>query len=200
MKRRIIAILLVAALLAALLTACKGNDKPSDPTHTIEPASFTGNAVTAYHLDALGNADNSVLMMVLLSDGWILDVALGMLYDIEPGFIQGMAYEAVSDDVFIWKPSAEDLSQTEAENANLKMRIIYSDPDGRFVVYSPNIENPDLANVIINPDYFNEIADKDSRITDKNFQIFYKITDKGLLKVSDSLENLPGIDDYKDQD
>ena len=196
MKQRILALIMALTLLAGL-AACKNGNGPSDPSATGTDAGiFTGNAVTAYTIDTLGNADDAVQMLVLLADGWVMDVSMGGYYNIAPGKIENMAYEAVSDDVFRWQPSEEALAQSEAENANLEMRIIYSDPDGRFIVYSPNVENPDLANIIINPDHFADVFDEKSKVTDLNYKYFYKIKDKGLKAFSKSMDAMPGFDDF----
>ena len=178
------------------LPACGGTNNNNDAT-TLPAATFTENAVTAYHLADLGDEQGLVLMLVLVADGWVMDVSLGMYYTITPTELEGMAYEAVSDDVFRWKPSEASLSQAEAENANVEMRIVYSDPKGRYIVYSPNVETPDMANIICNPAYFPEIVDINSQEFDKNYHYFYKITDKDLIAFAGSMKKLPGLDYYK---
>ena len=200
MKKKLIAWILVLTLLAAL-PACGGTEKndPDDP-ETLPPVTFTEKAVTAYRLAELSNEESLVQMLILVADGWILDISLGMLYPISDNAIHGMEFEAVSDDVFRWKPSEEALAQTEAENANVEMRIVYSDPEGRFIVYSPNVENPDMANIIMNPAYFSDVADADSKITDKDYRYFYRIKDPGLLQLSRNMNRLPGFDDYANMD
>lgn len=196
MKKRTAALLAALLMLTGALAACKGDTPPDTGKDTTEESVvFAENAVTARNLDALSNEEHSVKMLVLLKDGWIMDVSLGMLYDMEPGAIQGMAYEAVSDDVFRWKPEEEEVAQTDAEDPNTEMRIIYSDARGRFVVYAPNVEAPDMANIIMNPDHFQEIADESSKIVDKNYAYFYKIKDADLLRFSKSLTSFADFDD-----
>ena len=85
MKRSIFALIISFALLAGL-AACGSNTNQPDASSTGTDAGiFTKNAVTAYTIDMLGNADDAVQMLVLLSDGWILDVSLGGYYRINPG-------------------------------------------------------------------------------------------------------------------
>ena len=110
MKKKITACILVLALLTALLAGCTETADPTD-AETTERTPPSGSAVTAKNLEALGNEKSEVVMLILLSDGWILDISLGMVYPIEPGSIFGMAYEALSDTVFIWKPTEEELSE-----------------------------------------------------------------------------------------
>lgn len=194
MKKRTATLLAALLILTVALSACKGTAPDAGDDTTAITAVFTENAVTARNLDALSNKENTVMMLALLKDGWIMDVSFGMLYQTEPGAIQGMAYEAVSDDVFRWKPEGE-AAQTDMENPNTEMRIIYSDPQGRFVVYAPNVEAPEMANIILNPDHFKEIADESSVVIDKKYQYFYKIKDEGLLGFSRAQTRFVGFDD-----
>ena len=198
MIKKLIALVLTLALLAAL-PACGGTQN-NDPEESETPpsATFTENAVTAYRMAELGGEEGNVQMLVLVGNGWIMDVSLGLLYSISDSAIEGLEYEALSDDVFRWKPSEQALAQTEAENTNVEMRIVYSDPDGRFIVYSPNVERPDMANIIMNPAYFSDVADMKSVTIDKAYHYFYKISDPGLLQLSRSMNGLPGFDDYAD--
>ncbi len=195
MKKRTAALLAALLILTVALTACKGNTPPdTGKDTTAESVIFAENAVTARNLDALSNEAHTVMMLALLKDGWLMDVSFGMLYQTAPGSIQGMAYEAVSDDIFRWKPEGE-AAQTDVENPNTEMRIIYSDPQGRFIVYAPNVDDPDMANIILNPDHFQEIADESSVVIDKNYKYFYKIKDPELLRFSKSLTSFGGFDD-----
>jgi predicted small secreted protein len=195
MKKRTAALLAALLILTVALTACKGNTPPdTGKDTTAESVIFAENAVTARNLDALSNEAHTVMMLALLKDGWLMDVSFGMLYQTAPGSIQGMAYEAVSDDIFRWKPEGE-AAQTDVENPNTEMRIIYSDPQGRFIVYAPNVDAPDMANIILNPDHFLEIADESSVVIDKNYKYFYKIKDPELLRFSKSLTSFGGFDD-----
>ncbi len=191
MKKKGIALILLLALLTVFSACTDKPDSPADPS-TAEPSAPP--AVSAYTLDSLGNADDGVQMLVLLKDGWIMDVSLGMLYTISPGEIEGIRYEAVSDTVFVWKP--DESVDPNANTGNVEMRIIYADPQGRFAVYSPNVENPDMANIIMNPDCFADVVDVKSKVTDKDYRYFYKIKDRDFLKFSKSLSSFPGFDDY----
>jgi|GEM_PF-4346165 len=195
MKNRTAALLAALLMLTGALVGCKENIPTDAEDETImESVVFTENAVTARNLDALSNEENTVLMLVLLKDGWIMDVSFGMLYQTEPGIIQGMAYEAVSDDIFRWIPD-EDAAQTDMENPNTEMRIIYSDQQGRFIVYAPNVDAPDMANIIMNPDHFQEIVDESSMVIDNKYNYFYKIKDEDLLRFSKSLTSFGSFDD-----
>ena len=200
MKKRTAALLAALLMFTGMLAACKG-DTPADTGNetTAESVVFAENAVTARDLDALSNEEHTVMMLVLLRDGWLMDVSFGMLYQTAPGSIQGMAYEAVSDEIFRWKPEGE-AAQTDMENPNTEMRIIYSDPQGRFIVYAPNVDAPDMANIIINPDHFQEIADESSVVIDKNYKYFYKIKDAELLRFSKSLTSFGRFDDLAEME
>ena len=183
--KRTLCMLLVCALLAGLTAGCAKTPK-NDPSESLT-AQFTEKAVTAYDLDALGNEEGLVQMLVLLADGWVMDWSYGAYYKIEPGAIQDMPYEALSDDVFKWHPTQQQIENSGPDNVNVEMRIVYSDPDGRFIVYSPNVETPEMANIIMTPECFAEIIDEGSRVTTDRYVYFYKIKDDALKRLSMSM-------------
>ena len=197
--KRIIASLLALALLCGCFAAC-GKKDPDAQTSTepAVPATTAPLSVTAYDIGSLAGTNSKIVMCTVTSDGWIMIVAMNPIFDYADNKIGGMAFEPVSDDVFRWVPSEESLSEEDAaENPNTEMRILYSDPDGRFIVYGPNVENPDLANIIINPDHFGEIANEEKQELTENYNFFYPIIDEGLLRFLKTMPKLYTRSDYE---
>lgn len=174
MKNKLIAPMLICISALLLLCGCKSTQ-------------LKEKVITAENLTELCDENGEVYMYMMLSDGWMMN-QLAQKYTLTADTIGGVSYKVLSEDVFLWQPSEESMEAPGAQDAVLEAKILLSDPYGRYIVYGPNTENPSDANVLINPDYFSEIADQKSIIIDDAFQFFYKTKEKPLVDLSNSLD------------
>ncbi|MCH5197570.1 MAG: hypothetical protein J1E34_01580 [Oscillospiraceae bacterium] len=174
MKNKITALILITAFALSLFCGCKktGSEK---------------NAINAHNLTGLCDENGEVFMFMMLSDGWMM-AQFAQRATVTDESMGGVSYKVLSDDVFLWQPSQESIEALGAQDAVLEARILYSDPGGRYIIYGPNTDEPSDANILINPDYFSEVADEGSVIVDDGYQIFYKMKDKPMKELSNSLK------------
>ncbi|MBQ7639292.1 MAG: hypothetical protein IJS90_10370 [Clostridia bacterium] len=180
MKKKITAVLLL--LTAALFILCGCGRKHVKKT------------INAYNLTDMCDEEGNVLAYMMLADGWIMS-AYDQSCAVTGETMRGVPYKVLSEDVFLWQPSQESIEAMNAQDAVLEARILYSDPYGRCLIYGPNVEKPNDANILISPEYLEEIVDAKSLVVDYNFQIFYKLKEKNVVKFSGTIEGLRAYDE-----